>query len=54
MPYKGESKKTMHNMCAVDTMEEVGRNMSRIYVALDNKQCEHQAHMIEIKVKLHN
>jgi len=31
----------------IETMEDMGRSVPRIYVALDNKQYEFQSHMIE-------
>jgi hypothetical protein len=30
----------VHNVQQVDTMEDMGRNVPRIYAALDNKQVE--------------
>jgi hypothetical protein len=32
----------------------MGRNVSRIYVALDNKKDEFLSHMIEVKGKINN
>jgi hypothetical protein len=41
--------RTVHNVQQIDTMEEMGRNVLRIYVALDNKHSEFQSHMIEVE-----
>jgi predicted aspartyl protease len=32
----------------------MGKNIPRIYAALDNKQVEFQSHMIEVKGKINN
>jgi hypothetical protein len=37
-----------------DTSGGHGRNVPRIYVALDNKQAEFQSHMIEVEGKINN
>jgi hypothetical protein len=39
-PHRGEKVRIIHNVQQDDTMEDMGINMSRIYVALDNKQDE--------------
>ena len=35
-------------------MEDMGRNVPRIYAALDNKQVEFQSHMIEVEGMINN
>jgi hypothetical protein len=35
-------------------VEDLGGNMSRIYVALDNKQVEYQSPMIELEGNIDN
>ena len=35
-------------------MEDMGRNVFRIYATLDNKQDEFQSYMIEVEGKLNN
>jgi hypothetical protein len=37
-PHKGEIMKTFHNIQEVETIEDKGGNIPRVYVALDNKQ----------------
>jgi hypothetical protein len=44
----------IHNVQQDDTVEDMGRSMPRIYVALDNKQEEYQSHMIEVEGKIDN
>jgi hypothetical protein len=36
------------------TWEEMGRNVSRIYAALDNKQANYHSHMIEVEGMINN
>jgi hypothetical protein len=40
--------RTMCNNEEDDIVDDVGRSMPRIYVALDNKKVANQSHMIEI------
>ena len=35
-----------HNVQQAETVEDMGRNVPRIYAALDNKKAEYQSHMI--------
>ena len=37
-PHRGEKVRTVHNVQQSKTMEDMGKNVSRIYTALDNKQ----------------
>jgi hypothetical protein len=53
-PHKGERMRIVHNIQEVDTVEDMGRSMPRIYAALDNKQAEYQSHMIEVEGKIDN
>jgi hypothetical protein len=53
-PHIGERVKTIHNVQQDDTIEDMGRSMLRIYVALDNKQVEFQSHMIEVEGKIND
>ena len=53
-PQRGEKARIVHNVQQVDTVEEMGRNVPRIYAALDNKQVEFQSHMIEVEGKINN
>jgi hypothetical protein len=46
--------RTIHNIQEAKTMEDMGGSMSRIYIALDNKQAEYQFPMIEVEGKTNN
>jgi hypothetical protein len=37
-PHISEKGRTVHNVQQVETMEDMGKNLPRIYAALDNKQ----------------
>jgi hypothetical protein len=52
-PQRGD-KRIVHNIQEDDTVEDMGRSMPRIYVALDNKQVEFQSHMIEVEGKIND
>jgi hypothetical protein len=45
-PHKGERLRTAHNIHEVETIEDMGGRMPRIYATLDNKQAECQSLMI--------
>jgi hypothetical protein len=53
-PHKGEKGKTIHNVKQDETLEDMGRNVPRIYEALENKQAEYQSHMIEVEGTINN
>jgi hypothetical protein len=53
-PQRGEKVRTVHNVQQVATVEDMGRNVPRIYAALDNKQDEFQSHMIEVEGKIND
>jgi hypothetical protein len=53
-PHRGEKGRTVHNVQRAETVEDMGRNVPRIYVALDNKQAEYQSHMIEVEGMINN
>jgi hypothetical protein len=53
-PYRGEKMRTFHNVHQAKMMEDMGKGVPRIYVALDNKQAEFQSHMIEVKGMINN
>jgi hypothetical protein len=46
--------RSVHNVQKVETMEDMGKRVPRIYAALDNKQDEFQSHMIEIEGMINN
>jgi hypothetical protein len=37
-PHRGEKVRIVHNVQQDETMEDMGRNVPRIYASLDNKQ----------------
>ena len=53
-PHTRDRMRTMHNIQEVDTVDDMGRTMLRIYVALDNRQSDYQSHMIEVEGKIDN
>jgi hypothetical protein len=46
--------RSIHKIHEAETIEDMGRGILRIYVALDNKQVEYQFHMIEVEGKFDN
>jgi hypothetical protein len=46
--------RVVHNVQQDETMEDMGRNVPRIYASLDNKQAEFQSHMIEVEGMINN
>jgi hypothetical protein len=53
-PHRGDKMRTMHSIKQEETVEDVGRSMWGIYVALDNRQVDYQSHMIEVEGKIDN
>jgi hypothetical protein len=53
-PHQRDKMKTMHSIKKEDMVEDMGKNMPRIYVALDNRQEYYQYHMIELEGKIDN
>jgi hypothetical protein len=53
-PHRGEKVRIVHNVQQDDTVEDMGRNVPRIYATLENKQAEFQSHMIEVEGKIKN
>jgi hypothetical protein len=53
-PHRSEKVRTVHNVQQYETMEDMGRNVTRIYAGLDNKQVEYQSHMIEMEGMINN
>jgi hypothetical protein len=53
-PHRGEKVRTIHNVQKFETVEDMGRNLPRIYAALDNKKEEYQSHMIEVEGMISN
>jgi hypothetical protein len=53
-PHRGKKGRTFHNVQQNETMEDMGRNVPRIYTSLDNKQVEYNSHMIEVEGMINN
>jgi hypothetical protein len=53
-PHRGDKVRILHNVQQAETMEDMGRNVPRIYATLDNKQVEYQSHMIEVEGMINN
>jgi hypothetical protein len=46
--------RTLHKIQKATIVEDMGRNILRIYVALEDRQEKHQSHMIEVEGKIIN
>jgi hypothetical protein len=53
-PHRGGKMRTVHNVKQDEIVEDMGRNVPRIYASLDNKQAEYQSHMIEVEGMINN
>jgi hypothetical protein len=53
-PHKKDKARTVHNVQQVETVEDMGSRMLRIYATLDNKQVEFQSHVIEVEGTINN
>jgi hypothetical protein len=53
-PHRGEKVRIVHNVQNIETVDEMGKSMPRIYETLDNKQVEFKSHMIEVQGKIKN
>jgi hypothetical protein len=53
-PHRGEKGRIVHNVQEDEIVEDMGRNVPKIYVALDNKQVEYQSHMVEVEGMINN
>ena len=47
-PQQGSRTMTSHTILHATTVDDVGRYVPKICETLDNKQVEHQSHMIEV------
>jgi hypothetical protein len=54
LPQRGDKGRIVHNVQQVMTVEDMGRNVPKIYVALDNIQAKFQSHMIEVEGKIND
>jgi hypothetical protein len=53
-PHKIERVRTIYIVQQDETMEGMGRNVPKIYAALNNKQSKFQSHMIEVEGNINN
>jgi hypothetical protein len=53
-PHRSEKVMNFHNVQQAKTMEDMGRNVPKIYAALNNKKAEFQLHMIEVEGNINN
>jgi hypothetical protein len=53
-PHKEDKIRIIHNLQESTTVEYVGGNIPRIYETLEDRQAEHQSHMIEVEGKTTN
>ena len=47
-PQRGDKVRIVYNVQQAVIVEDMGRNVPRIYTMLDKKQDEFQSHMIEV------
>ncbi len=48
-PHRGEKLRIVHNAQQAKTVEDMDRNVPRIYASLDKKKAEYHSHMIEVE-----
>jgi hypothetical protein len=53
-PHRGEKGRTVHNVQKVETLEDMDRNVPRIYASLEHNQEEYQSHMIDVEGMINN
>jgi hypothetical protein len=53
-PHISEKARAIHNVQQAKIVEDMGRNVPRIYASVDNKQAEFQSHMIEVEGMINN
>jgi hypothetical protein len=53
-PQRGDKARTTHNVQQAATIDDMGINVPRMYVALDNKKDDFQSHMIEVEGKIND
>jgi hypothetical protein len=53
-PHRNDKVRAVDNVQQVETVEDMGSRMPRIYAALDNKEDEFQSHMIEVEGMIKN
>jgi hypothetical protein len=53
-PQRGDKERTTQSVKQVVKVEDMGRNIPRIYTTLDNKQVDIQSHMINVEGKIND
>jgi hypothetical protein len=53
-PHRGEKVRIVHNVQQAEKVKDMGRNVPRIYEALENKQAKYHSHMIEVEGMINN
>jgi hypothetical protein len=53
-PYRKQKNRRVYNIQEATTVNDVARSMPQIYAALDNKQADHQASMVEMEGMIAN
>jgi hypothetical protein len=53
-PHKEDKMRIVQNLKKSYTMEDMRKNVLRIYVSLDNRHTYYQSHIIEVEVKIDN
>ena len=53
-PHRSDKVRVLHNAKKYETVEDVGRNVPRIYASLDNKKAKYQSHIIEVEGMINN
>jgi hypothetical protein len=53
-PQRGDKARTLYSVRQVVTIEDMGRNVPRIYAALAKNQVEFHSHMIEVEGKIND
>jgi hypothetical protein len=53
-PHRKDKMRFVHNVQQDETVEDMGKRVPIIYVALDNKQAEFRSHMIEVEGMINN
>jgi hypothetical protein len=52
--HRKDKVRVVHNVQQVETMEDMGIKVPRIYTTLDNNKVEFQSHMIEVECMINN
>jgi hypothetical protein len=52
--HKSEKGRVVHNVQQAEIVEDMGRNVPRIYAALDNKKSKYQSHVIKVEGMINN